>query len=233
MPACEDRSLLLGGLIDGELDAANTVLIEAHVARCDGCREELERMQSIRRLLATDGLRHHAPDLLRQRIAALPELQPKAANANRLPSWLAPGVAGALAASLAMVAFVGPMQHQEAVESQLVSSHVRSLQPGHLMDVQTTKSAHRETLVQRKDRFRAARSRARRSGLSSRWWSSRFHQRKDGRRDRVPAAPARRESLRLAIPFSAQPRVSGGWICNRGVERWRLGIRGGVGHSRG
>src|SRR4249919_2910122 len=138
MPACEDRSLLLGGLIDGELDAANTVLIEAHVARCDGCRGELERMQSIRRLLATDGLRHHAPDLLRQRIAALPELQPKAANANRLPSWLAPGVAGALAASLAMVAFVGPMQQQEAVESQLVSSHVRSLQPGHLMDVQTT-----------------------------------------------------------------------------------------------
>jgi anti-sigma factor RsiW len=37
-----------------------------------------------------------------------------------------------------MVTFVGPMQQQDAIEGQLVSSHVRSLQPGHLMDVQTT-----------------------------------------------------------------------------------------------
>ena len=39
MPACADQELLLGGLIDGELDAANTALVEAHVTRCEGCRE--------------------------------------------------------------------------------------------------------------------------------------------------------------------------------------------------
>jgi len=138
MPTCEDRSLLIGGLIDGELDAANTVTIEAHIARCDNCREELERLQSIRNLLSNEGMRHQAPDLLHRRIAALPELQPKAANTNRIPGWLAPGIGGALAASLALVAFVGPMQQQQAMDAQLVSSHVRSLQPGHLMDVQTT-----------------------------------------------------------------------------------------------
>ena len=69
MAACADRELLLGGLIDGELDAANTALIEAHVARCEGCREQLERLQAVRSLLRTDGVRHSAPETLTQRIA--------------------------------------------------------------------------------------------------------------------------------------------------------------------
>lgn len=137
MAACPDQSLLLGGLVDGELDAANTAMVEAHAARCEGCREELDRLQALRNLLAADGVRFAAPDTLRQRIAAMPELAPRAARSNRLPGWLAPGVAGALAASLAMVALI-PAGTQSALDQQLVSSHVRSLQPGHLTDVQTT-----------------------------------------------------------------------------------------------
>ncbi len=137
MPACVDQELLLGGLVDGELDAANTALVEAHVARCEGCRDELDRMQAVRSLLHLDGVRDRAPESLTHRIAALSELSPKGANENRIPSWLAPGVAGALAASLAMISFVPPAT-TAAVDQELVSSHVRSLQPGHLTDVQTT-----------------------------------------------------------------------------------------------
>jgi anti-sigma factor RsiW len=137
MTACADQSHLLGGLVDGELDAANTALAEAHVTRCEGCREELERLQAVRSLLATDGVRLTAPAALRDRIAAMPELAPRRAKATRLPGWLAPGVAGALAASLAVMVLT-PGQAETALDQQLVSSHVRSLQPGHLTDVQTT-----------------------------------------------------------------------------------------------
>jgi anti-sigma factor RsiW len=137
MAACVDQELLLGGLVDGELDAANTALVEAHVARCEACREELERLQAVRTLLCGEGVRHSAPESLVRRIATLPELAPKAANENRVPSWLAPGVAGALVASLAMISFITPAT-TAAVDQELVSSHVRSLQPGHLTDVQTT-----------------------------------------------------------------------------------------------
>ena len=62
MPACVDQELLLGGLVDNELDAANTAMVEAHVARCDGCREELERLQAVRNILKTNGARHVAPE---------------------------------------------------------------------------------------------------------------------------------------------------------------------------
>ena len=83
MPACVDQELLLGGLVDGELDAANTALVEAHVARCEGCREELERLQATRNLLAAGGVRHSAPEALIGRIAAMPELSPGSASRNK------------------------------------------------------------------------------------------------------------------------------------------------------
>jgi anti-sigma factor RsiW len=138
MPACVDQELLLGGLVDNELDAANVAMVEAHVARCEGCREELERLQAVRNLLRSDGVRHSAPAALSRRIASMPELAaPRASNDNRLLRWLGPGVIGALAASLALVTLMPPGA-DSIIDQEIVSSHVRSLQPGHLTDVQTT-----------------------------------------------------------------------------------------------
>jgi anti-sigma factor RsiW len=137
MAACVDQELLLGGLVDGELDAANVAMVEAHAARCEGCREELDRLQALRNLLKSEAVRHRAPEALRQRIAALPEFKKGRAVSHWLPGWLAPGLVGALAASLAFLAFLPPGS-QPVIDEEIVSSHVRSLQPGHLTDVETT-----------------------------------------------------------------------------------------------
>ena len=71
MSTCGDRELLLHGLLDGELDAANTLMCEQHLAECAGCAAEFRRLQELRARLRTSGVSFEAPTELRTRIAAV------------------------------------------------------------------------------------------------------------------------------------------------------------------
>jgi anti-sigma factor RsiW len=71
MSACADKELLLHGLLDGELDAANTLLCEVHLKECAECAAEFERLQALRSKLRTPGVSFEAPAALRARIAAV------------------------------------------------------------------------------------------------------------------------------------------------------------------
>ena len=114
--ACTDQELLLGGLVDGELDAANTALAEAHVARCDGCREELERLQAVRSSARRRGVAIARRTSFATRIDALPEPRRGRATAVAGSGWLAPGAVGAIAAALAMVTVVGRCSSSRALD---------------------------------------------------------------------------------------------------------------------
>jgi len=70
MSACADKELLLHGLLDGELDAANTLSCEAHLKECAGCAAEFARLQALRSRLRTPGVAFEAPAALRERITA-------------------------------------------------------------------------------------------------------------------------------------------------------------------
>ena len=71
MSACPDKELLLHGLLDGELDAANTLTCEAHLQECAGCAAEFARLQALRSRLRTPGVAYEAPAALRARISNL------------------------------------------------------------------------------------------------------------------------------------------------------------------
>src|SRR4051812_41192764 len=143
MTACDDRRLLLHGLADGELDAANSIAIEAHLKSCEGCADELRRIEALRGLLADPGLRHKGPAGLHQRVveslAGVPVTRPDEIPVprRRAASWLAGGALGAMAASLALLLAL-PQLTTVPMQDQLVSSHVRSLLASHLTDVQTS-----------------------------------------------------------------------------------------------
>jgi anti-sigma factor RsiW len=138
MAACIEQIPLITSLVDGELDAVNSALAEAHLSRCKDCREEYERQQAIRTLVSKPGVAYRAPEKLEERIKALPELSARRRwSARRIGSWLPAAAGGAIAASAAFLLVANPSQ-QSLLDQQLISSHVRSLQPGHLTDVQTT-----------------------------------------------------------------------------------------------
>jgi len=131
--------LLLHGLIDGELDAANTLAIERHSDGCATCRAELDRLCALVRASMPSSARRRRPVGLAQRIEGLIDDEDKARRrrgGSALPSF-AGGAALAAAASLALVVAI-PHAPAPGIEDQVVASHVRSLLAAHLTDIQTS-----------------------------------------------------------------------------------------------
>jgi anti-sigma factor RsiW len=126
MTAHNAYRLQLHAYADGELDAAGAQAFETHLASCANCRAELAAVRD-----------------LKQRLAALPheDLPPRLAadvraalHRQRAMSWRWPLAGGLMAAGLAAALLVLPGMFVP-VTSDLVSSHVRSLDGGHLVAV--------------------------------------------------------------------------------------------------
>ena len=148
---CADAEIMLHALIDGELDAGHARDVEAHVATCPTCAEELKAVRAMRAAIAQANLKEVAPAHLRNRIEAALAVPAARASASR-QSWLAPwrtswrtffggftigtALSAAVAASL-LIAVVRNDQNQQ-IASDVVSAHLRSLQAGHLTDVETS-----------------------------------------------------------------------------------------------
>jgi anti-sigma factor RsiW len=147
---CDEASILLHALIDGELDAGHAREVEAHIATCPSCTAEFAAYRQMREAISKTDLRFKAPASLRQRIdAALPKGAPGPADVT--PSHVTPlasrrsvlrgfamGSAVSALAATGLVAVVLRNDDQQLIESEIVSAHLRSLQPGHLIDVVST-----------------------------------------------------------------------------------------------
>jgi anti-sigma factor RsiW len=144
---CAEAEVLLHALIDDELDAGHARDVEAHVAACAGCTEQLEAFREMRAAMSGAHLKETTPASLRARIEqALPAPKAQVIDARQRfrPSrrlffgGFAAGtvLSGALAASLMLTVF--STDQNQAIADEVVSAHIRSLQPGHLMDVETS-----------------------------------------------------------------------------------------------
>lgn len=152
--ACENSGRWLHAYFDGELDFARSVEFEEHLNACADCAEGLKSLQSLREGIGAQSLYHRASPELAAKLRAQAGPTPAAASGaypiaaaqalqtprRRVVEWLA--VAGAV-----LIAFwfgahiasrVSGAREQQLFVQEVIASHVRSLQPGHLFDVEST-----------------------------------------------------------------------------------------------
>jgi anti-sigma factor RsiW len=138
-PSCE-MVLLVQAEFDGELDAAQAAALAAHRTQCPICQAVEADLTETRALMRDAS--HALFDQARQRL--LRRLKPVLpTHINRRKDWwrawqtggLGFGLGAACTAALALL-LLSPAEG--VLTRQLVASHIRALQPGHLEDVIST-----------------------------------------------------------------------------------------------
>ena len=139
--ACELSQHQLHAYFDGELDALGAASFEKHLESCPECKRQLEAEQSLRNSIREANLFERAPGSLREKLSSGASKVTPIPPARPAPwSWLA------VAAALLLVLFVAGRQFSrtsgpssaQLIAATLVDAHLRSLQPGHLTDVEST-----------------------------------------------------------------------------------------------
>jgi len=145
---CREARTLVHASLDGELDAANALHFEAHLAHCAECATDRARLLELRAAIREGATRHAAPAALRRRLEntlaveapGRTEVDRRIVRVWRFGQWrgAAAGFAAgaALAASIAIVADRASLH--DTVTEGVVAAHIRGLQPGHLTDVQVS-----------------------------------------------------------------------------------------------
>jgi mycothiol system anti-sigma-R factor len=141
---CDQSQNQLHGYLDGELDAVSAANFEKHLETCPECKQSLAEEEALHQSIQKANLYEQAPETLRMSLLGNPQKSPAvrpfpAARVSRW-RWLA------VAAGLFLVAFLGWQQVQlsrgpsdaQLTAASLVDAHLRSLQPGHLTDVEST-----------------------------------------------------------------------------------------------
>jgi anti-sigma factor RsiW len=133
----------LHGYLDGELDALGAANFEKHLETCPDCKQTLAVEESLHRSIQQAGLYERAPESLRNNLFGKQPLPAvRSFPGARVSSWRWLAVA----AVLLLAVFIGWRQlrpnrgpgNAQLMAASFVDAHLRSLQPGHLTDVEST-----------------------------------------------------------------------------------------------
>jgi anti-sigma factor RsiW len=141
---CSRARAQIASYHDGELDLAGSLAIEAHLAGCAACGEELVQLRSLSKRIREQAPYHRAPASLQLRLPATPVPAAAAPSVRAPRRWRQAMWPRALAASLLLALAVngyllwGRGGADDAVADEVVAGHLRSLEAQHLSDVIST-----------------------------------------------------------------------------------------------
>jgi anti-sigma factor RsiW len=145
---CENCLEMLTPFVDGELPADEAAEVDQHLKTCVDCEREHRRVIDTSSLIKASLMRYAAPDVLRARLRA--SLAEPAVNSSaqlvrpvrRLSFGWARSAAAVVLVAIASSALTMVATRQKTssnnVANAVLSSHIRSLMPGHLTDVAST-----------------------------------------------------------------------------------------------
>lgn len=146
--SCELTQRLVPGYLDGELDLVRTVEMETHLKGCPACARELQSLKALRGALQRSSLTYTAPADFRGRIQSSLRASSDAQFQERKFKWPALHIwqwAGAVAVlalfsagSWQLIAHFRASPSDQRIAAEVFTSHVRSLEANHLMDVVST-----------------------------------------------------------------------------------------------
>lgn len=145
---CADCRALLGAYLDGELAERERASVREHLDGCADCSRELAALERASSLAREHLVHYAAPDVLKARIASAIAGERAVEGSGSTPpvrsaprGWwrlAAAGVLIALASGGLTYAVMRGGNGSEMLADAVLASHIRSLQPGHLTDVQST-----------------------------------------------------------------------------------------------
>jgi len=135
--SCELSRTTVHGYFDGELDAIRAREFEGHLETCAECQTSLEGMESLRtELRQPDMYKRASPPLLAQIRQQLGPMTETPVQPSRRRFWI-PALA-ALALAGFTTAWFESQSGTVRITAELIDAHVRSLEPGHLTDVESS-----------------------------------------------------------------------------------------------
>lgn len=134
----EEALRLLHAYVDGELDPAKTLELEAHLAENPSARAACERLRGMSSAIRDQADYHAAPAAFARRLRASVPPEPEAkARRFALPRWLPSVAAFAGVAVLAWVAATLVMRpgEEDRLATEVLASHVRATLTGRSYDI--------------------------------------------------------------------------------------------------
>jgi anti-sigma factor RsiW len=137
---CKKAQGLINAYVDGELELTAALDLEAHLESCSQCRNLSDQLTGLSRRLRQGLTRYVAPAELRERLAPAPANRlvpprPSAGWPRRQALAMAASVMLAVVASGGTTYWLTRPPAVEPVAEEVVASHIRSLMPGHLIDI--------------------------------------------------------------------------------------------------